>query len=83
MTRGSIGPLNGLNLLIDTGTIPSVVDRSVARKLRLETRDAIASTSIAASSAVAADGEIHARTTPGETPPQAARRPRYVATRAE
>ena len=26
VTKGSIGPLNGLNLLIDTGTIPSVVD---------------------------------------------------------
>ena len=31
VTKGSIGPLNGLNLLIDTGTIPSVVDRRIAR----------------------------------------------------
>ena len=33
--EGSIGPLNGLNLLIDTGTIPSMVDTRIARKLRL------------------------------------------------
>ena len=26
VTKGSIGPLNGLSLLIDTGTIPSMVD---------------------------------------------------------
>jgi predicted aspartyl protease len=37
VTKGSIGPLNGLDLLIDTGTIPSVVDRRIARKLRLQT----------------------------------------------
>src|SRR5262245_52972851 len=35
VTKGSIGPLNNLNLLIDTGTIPSVVDRRIARKLHL------------------------------------------------
>ena len=37
VTKGSIGPLNGRNLLIDTGTIPSVVDGRIARKLRLKT----------------------------------------------
>ena len=37
VTKGDIGPLNGLNLLIDTGTIPSVVDAQIARKLRLQT----------------------------------------------
>jgi hypothetical protein len=37
VTKGSIGQLNGLNLLIDTGTIPSVVDRKIAGKLRLRT----------------------------------------------
>lgn len=36
VTKGSIGPLNGLSLLIDTGAIPSVVDVRVARKLRLQ-----------------------------------------------
>jgi len=37
VTKGAIGPLTGLNLLIDTGTIPSVVDSRIARKLRLQT----------------------------------------------
>jgi hypothetical protein len=37
VTKGSIGPLNGRNLLIDTGTIPGVVDGRIARKLRLKT----------------------------------------------
>src|SRR5262245_31057534 len=36
VTKGSIGPLNGLSLLIDTGTIPSAVDVRVARKLHLQ-----------------------------------------------
>ena len=36
VAKGSIGSLNGLNLLIDTGTIPSMVDRRIARKLRLQ-----------------------------------------------
>jgi hypothetical protein len=36
VTRGSIGPLNGLNLLIDTGTIPSMIDARIARKLHLQ-----------------------------------------------
>ena len=37
VTKGSVGPLKGLNLLVDTGTIPSVVDSRIARKLHLET----------------------------------------------
>ena len=37
VAKGSIGPLEGRNLLIDTGTIPSVVDARIARKLRLKT----------------------------------------------
>jgi predicted aspartyl protease len=37
VTKGSIGWLKGLNLLIDTGTIPSAVDTRVARKLHLKT----------------------------------------------
>jgi hypothetical protein len=36
VTKGSIGPLTGLSLLIDTGTIPSVVDDSIGRKLHLQ-----------------------------------------------
>jgi predicted aspartyl protease len=36
VTKGSIGPLNNLSLLIDTGTIPSVVDGRIARRLRLQ-----------------------------------------------
>jgi hypothetical protein len=35
VTKGSIGPVNGLNLLIDTGSIPSMVDARIARKLHL------------------------------------------------
>ena len=35
VARGTIGGLRGLNLLIDTGTIPSVVDRRVAARLGL------------------------------------------------
>jgi predicted aspartyl protease len=41
VTTGSIGRLNGLRLLIDTGTIPSMVDRRIARKLRLQTESAM------------------------------------------
>jgi predicted aspartyl protease len=37
VTKGSIGPLNGLSLLIDTGTIPSMVDARIARKLHVQT----------------------------------------------
>jgi predicted aspartyl protease len=40
VTKGSIGPLNNISLLIDTGTIPSVVDERIARKLRLKTESA-------------------------------------------
>ena len=36
VTKGSIGGLNGRNLLIDTGTIPSMVDTRIARKLNLQ-----------------------------------------------
>ena len=36
VTKGSIGPLNGRSLLIDTGTIPSMVDVRIARKLHLQ-----------------------------------------------
>jgi hypothetical protein len=36
VAKGSIGPLNGLSLLIDTGTIPSIVDDRIARKLRVQ-----------------------------------------------
>ena len=35
VVKGSIGRLNGLTLLIDTGTIPSIVDARIARKLKL------------------------------------------------
>ena len=35
VTKGAIGPLNDLNLLVDTGTIPSVVAERIARKLHL------------------------------------------------
>lgn len=35
IVRGSIGTAKNLNFLIDTGASPSVVDRRVARKLRL------------------------------------------------
>ena len=41
VTKGSIGGLKGLNLLIDTGTIPSVVDSRIARKLHLQTESAL------------------------------------------
>ena len=37
VTKGAIGSITGLNLLIDTGTIPSVVDARLAKKLRLQT----------------------------------------------
>jgi hypothetical protein len=36
VTKGSIGRLTGLSLLIDTGTIPSMVDARIARKLHLQ-----------------------------------------------
>jgi hypothetical protein len=36
VAKGSIGGLHGLNLLIDTGTIPSVVDQHIAKRLRVQ-----------------------------------------------
>ena len=36
VAKGSIAGLRGLNLLIDTGTIPSVVDKRVAKRLKLK-----------------------------------------------
>ena len=41
VTKGSIGPLNGLSPLIDTGTIPSMVDRRIARKLHVQAEPAM------------------------------------------
>ena len=35
VVRGAIGPLDGLRLLIDTGSTPSMVDRKIAKKLAL------------------------------------------------
>ena len=35
VARGSAGPLNGLNFLIDTGASPSVLDSQLAQKLHL------------------------------------------------
>jgi hypothetical protein len=36
IVQGSVGPLKGLNFLLDTGATPSVMDPWVARKLRLD-----------------------------------------------
>jgi hypothetical protein len=41
VAKGSIGELSGLNLLIDTGAIPSVVDGRIARKLHIRGESAI------------------------------------------
>jgi hypothetical protein len=41
VAKGSVGRLNGLNLLIDTGTIPSMVDARIARKLRLQAESSV------------------------------------------
>ncbi len=35
VARGSVGNLKNLNFLIDTGTVPSLLDGRVAKKLRL------------------------------------------------
>jgi hypothetical protein len=35
VAKGSVGPVHGLNLLIDTGTIPSILGQRLAGKLRL------------------------------------------------
>jgi predicted aspartyl protease len=40
VVRGSIGQLEGLRLMIDTGAIPSMVDRRVAKKLALHVEEA-------------------------------------------
>ena len=37
VVKGSVAGVRDLNLLIDTGTIPSVLDARIARKLRLQT----------------------------------------------
>src|SRR5450432_1779775 len=39
VVRGSIGPLEGLRLMIDTGANPSMVDRRVAKKLALHVEE--------------------------------------------
>ena len=39
VVHGSIGSIDGLKLLIDTGAIPSMVDRKIARKLGLEVQE--------------------------------------------
>lgn len=39
VVRGAIGHLEGLKLLIDTGAIPSMIDRRVAKKLALEVQE--------------------------------------------
>jgi len=41
VTKGSIGSPNGLSLLIDTGTIPSMVDSRIARKLNVQAEPSI------------------------------------------
>ena len=39
VTQGSVGRLHKLNFLIDTGAVPSVIDRRIALKLRLAGRE--------------------------------------------
>lgn len=39
VVRGAVGRLEGLNLLIDTGSIPSMVDRRVAKKLGVKVQE--------------------------------------------
>jgi predicted aspartyl protease len=36
VARGSVGPLKGLNFLVDTGTSPAVLDGKVAQRLHLQ-----------------------------------------------
>jgi len=36
VVRGALGVLQGRNLVVDTGAYPSVIDRDIARKLKLE-----------------------------------------------
>jgi Aspartyl protease len=55
VVEGSVGSLERQNLLVDTGTAPSIVNASIARKLGLATRTATLEaidSSIAATSAV-------------------------------
>jgi len=40
IAHGAIGPLDGLNVLIDTGAIPGMVDARIANRLRLDVREA-------------------------------------------
>jgi predicted aspartyl protease len=35
VVRGSVGPLQKLNLLIDTGAVPSILDQRIAKRLKL------------------------------------------------
>ncbi len=35
IVTGSVGPLEKLNLLVDTGAVPSVIDRRIAKRLKL------------------------------------------------
>jgi hypothetical protein len=39
VTQGSIGPLENLNFIIDSGAIPSMIDQRIAKKLELATDD--------------------------------------------
>ncbi len=41
VTKGSIGRLDGRTLLIDTGSIPSMVDPRIARKLQLQAEPSV------------------------------------------
>jgi hypothetical protein len=40
IAHGAIGPLDGVNMLVDTGTIPSMIDTRIATKLHLEIHEA-------------------------------------------
>lgn len=39
IVRGGIGPLGGLRFLIDTGAMPSMLDRNIAKKLALKPQE--------------------------------------------